>query len=295
MSETIGFIGLGNMGQPISTNILKAGFALRVYNRSAHKAQPLVEQGAQQVSRPRDVVEAGGIVVSMVANDSALESITLGEDGILARLGPGGVHISMSTIAPATARRLSELHAERECAYVAAPVFGRPEAAAAGKLWIVSAGAQAAKERVRPILEAIGQKTFDFGEAPEAASLVKVTGNFLIAAAMEAMAEALTLAEKNGVERTAVIEMLSQTIFASTIYQNYGRSIANKQYTPVGFEMQLGLKDVNLALQTAAQSSVPMPLASLLHDRLLTGVAKGRAEMDWMALALGVSEDAGLA
>ena len=295
MSETIGFIGLGNMGQPISTNILKAGFALRVYNRSAHKAQPLVEQGAQQVSRPRDVVEAGGIVVSMVANDSALESITLGEDGILARLGPGGVHISMSTIAPATARRLSELHAERECAYVTAPVFGRPEAAAAGKLWIVSAGAQAAKERVRPILEAIGQKTFDFGEAPEAASLVKVTGNFLIAAAMEAMAEALTLAEKNGVERTAVIEMLSQTIFASPIYQNYGRSIANKQYTPVGFEMQLGLKDVNLALQTAAQSSVPMPLASLLHDRLLTGVAKGRAEMDWMALALGVSEDAGLA
>ena len=295
MSETIGFIGLGNMGQPISTNILKAGFALRVYNRSAHKAQPLVEQGAQQVSRPRDVVEAGGIVVSMVANDSALESITLGEDGILAQLGPGGVHISMSTIAPATARRLSELHAERECAYVTAPVFGRPEAAAAGKLWIVSAGAQAAKERVRPILEAIGQKTFDFGEAPEAASLVKVTGNFLIAAAMEAMAEALTLAEKNGVERTAVIEMLSQTIFASTIYQNYGRSIANKQYTPVGFEMQLGLKDVNLALQTAAQSSVPMPLASLLHDRLLTGVAKGRAEMDWMALALGVSEDAGLA
>src|SRR5450755_1679669 len=245
MSETIGFIGLGNMGQPISTNILKAGFALRVYNRSAHKAQPLVEQGAQQVSRPRDVVEAGGIVVSMVANDSALESITLGEDGILARLGPGGVHISMSTIAPATARRLGELHAERECAFVTSPVFGRPEAAAAGKLWIVSAGPQAAKERVRPILDAIGQKTFDFGEAPESASL---------------------------------------------IYQNYGRSIANKQYTPVGFEMQLGLKDVNLALQTAAQSNVPMPLASLLHDRLLTGVAKGRAEMDWMALALGVSE-----
>jgi 3-hydroxyisobutyrate dehydrogenase-like beta-hydroxyacid dehydrogenase len=281
MSETIGFIGLGNMGQPISTNILKAGFPLRVYNRSAHKAQPLVEPG--------------GIVVSMVANDSALESITLGEDGILARLGPGGVHISMSTIAPATARRLGELHTERECAYVTAPVFGRPEAAAAGKLWIVSAGPQAAKERVRPVLAAIGQKTFDFGEAPESASLVKVIGNFLIAAAMEAMAEALTLAEKNGVERTAVIEMLSQTMFASTIYQNYGRAIANKQYTPVGFEMQLGLKDVNLALQTAAQASVPMPLASLLHDRLLTGVAKGRAEMDWMALALGVSEDAGLA
>jgi len=283
------------MGQPISTNLLKAGFDLRVYNRSAHKAKPLVDLGAQQVSRPCDVMEPGGIVVSMVANDNALESITLGEDGLLSRLGPGGVHISMSTIAPATARRLGELHAERECFYVAAPVFGRPEAAAAGKLWIVSAGPQAGKERVGQILAAIGQKTFDFGEAPESANLVKLIGNFLIASAMEAMAEALTLAEKNGVERTAVIEMLSQTIFASTIYQNYGRSIARKQYTPVGFEMQLGLKDINLALQTAAQSNVPMLLASLLHDRLLTGVAKGRGEMDWMALALGVSEDAGLA
>jgi 3-hydroxyisobutyrate dehydrogenase-like beta-hydroxyacid dehydrogenase len=294
MSETIGFIGLGNMGHPIAANLLKAGFHVHVYNRSAEKARPLVEQGAHQVSRPCDVVEPGGIVVSIVANDSALESITLGEGGILERLGPDGIHISMSTVAPATAQKLTEEHTKRGCFYVAAPVFGRPDAAAAGNLWVCVAGAYTAKERIKPILEAIGQGIFDFGIAPEAANVVKLVGNFWIVAAMEAMAEGLTLAEKNGVERTKVIDMLSQTIFASRIYQNYGGAIAKKSYTPVGFEMKLGLKDVNLALQTAEQSHMPMPLASLLHDRLQTGIAKGRGEMDWMAMALGVSEDAGL-
>ncbi len=294
MSETIGFIGLGNMGQPIAASLLKAGFQLRVYNRSAQKAKPLVEQGALQVSRPGDVAEPGGIVVSIVANDSALESITLGEGGILERLGSGGIHISMSTVSPAIVQRLAQEHTKHESFYVAAPVFGRPDAAAAGALWVCVSGADAAKERVRPVLEAIGQGIFDFGVAPEAANIVKLVGNFWIVAAMEAMAEGLTLAEKNGVERTKVIEMLSQTIFASRIYQNYGGAIARKSYTPVGFEMQLGLKDVNLVLQTAEQSHMPMPLVSLLHDRLQTGIAKGRGEMDWMAMALAVSEDAGL-
>jgi 3-hydroxyisobutyrate dehydrogenase-like beta-hydroxyacid dehydrogenase len=294
MSETIGFIGLGNMGQPIAASLLKAGFHLRVYNRSAQKATALVERGAQQVSRPADVVEPGGIVISIVANDSALESVTLGEHGILARLGPGGIHISMSTVSPAMAKKLAQEHAHHESFYVAAPVFGRPDAAAAGTLWVCVSGSDTAKERIKPVLEAIGQSIFDFGVDPEAANVVKLIGNFWIVAAMEAMAEGLTLAEKNGVERTKVIEMLSQTIFSSRIYQNYGGAIARKSYTPVGFEMKLGLKDVNLVLQTAEQSHMPMPLASLLHDRLQTGIAKGRGEMDWMAMALAVSEDAGL-
>jgi 3-hydroxyisobutyrate dehydrogenase-like beta-hydroxyacid dehydrogenase len=294
MSETIGFIGLGNMGQPIAASLLKAGFHLHVYNRSAEKAKPLVERGAHQFSQPRDVVEPGGIVVSIVANDSALESITLGEGGILERLGPGGTHISMSTVAPATAQKLAEEHTKRESFYVAAPVFGRPDAAAMQSLWVCVSGADTAKERIKPILEAISQDIFDFGTDPEAANIVKLSGNFLIVAAMEAMAEALTLAEKNGVDRTKLIEMLSQTMFAGRIYQNYGAAIAKKSYTPVGFEMKLGLKDVNLVLQTAEQSHMPMPLASLLHDRLQGGIARGRGEMDWMALALAVSEDAGL-
>ncbi|MBA2393528.1 MAG: NAD(P)-dependent oxidoreductase [Ktedonobacteraceae bacterium] len=294
MSKAVGFIGLGNMGHPIAANLLKAGFRVHVYNRSAAKAKPLVEQGAHQVERPCDVVEPGGIVVSMVANDSALEDITLGEGGILERLGPDGIHISMSSVAPTTAEKMTDEHTKRGSFYVASPVFGRPDAATAAALWVCISGPDAAKERIRPVLEAVGQSIFDFGTAPGAANVVKVIGNFWIVAAMEAMAEGLTLAEKNGVERTKVIEMLSQTLFPGRIYQNYGSAIARKSYTPVGFEMKLGLKDINLALHTAEQSLMPMPLASLLHDRLQTGIAKGRGEMDWMAMSLGVSEDAGL-
>ncbi len=294
MGEKIGFIGLGNMGQPMARNLLKAGFELRVYNRNPRRAEPLVAEGAQQVFHPGEVVEPGGIVVTMVANDGALEQVTLGQDGFLARLGSNGIHLSMSTVAPATARKLADLHAKHGSMYVAAPVFGRPEAAAAQQLWICVSGAQAAKERVHPVLQALGQGIFDFGEEPGAANVVKLTGNFLIAAAMEAMAEALTLAEKNGLDRSRVIEMFGQTNFACPIYQNYGRAIAHKQYTPAGFYLSLGLKDVGLVLQTANEVQMPMPVASLLHDRFLTSVAKGRGDLDWSGLALDVSEDAGI-
>jgi 3-hydroxyisobutyrate dehydrogenase-like beta-hydroxyacid dehydrogenase len=294
MSERIGFIGLGNMGQPMALNLLKAGFELRVYNRNPARAEPLVAQGAQQVFKPGEVAEPGGIVVTMVANDDALESVVLGKEGFLERLGQNGIHLSMSTVSPATAHKLADLHAKQGSIYLAAPVFGRPEAAAAGKLWICLSGAQAGKERVRPVLKVLGQGIFDFGEDPGTANVVKLTGNFLIASAMEAMAEALTLAEKNGIDRSKVIDMLGQSIFACPIYQNYGRAIAEERYTPPGFYLSLGLKDVGLVLQTADSAKVPMPFASLLHDRLLASVAKGRGEMDWSALALGVSDDAGL-
>ncbi len=295
MAESIGFIGLGNMGQPMARNLLKAGFKLRVYNRNPSKAEPLVAQGAQQAPHPNEVVEPGSVVITMVANDSALESVVLGENGLLEKLGPDGIHLSMSTVSPATARKLAELHEKHGSSYVAAPVFGRPQAAAAQQLWICVSGPQAAKERVQPILKALGQGIFDFGEEPGAANVIKLSGNFLIASAMEAMAEALTLAEKNGIDRSKVIEMFGQTIFSCPIYQNYGKAIAEKRYMPAGFYLSLGLKDVSLVLQTADSAKMPMPLASLLHDRLMTGVAQGRGEMDWSALSLGVSEDAGLA
>jgi 3-hydroxyisobutyrate dehydrogenase-like beta-hydroxyacid dehydrogenase len=295
MAESIGFIGLGNMGQPMARNLLKAGFKLRVYNRNPSRTEPLVAQGAQQVSRPNEVVEPGSTVITMVANDSALESVVLGENGFLEKLGPDGIHISMSTVSPATARKLAELHEKHGSSYVAAPVFGRPQAAAAQQLWIAVSGPPAAKERVQPILNALGQGNFDFGEEPGAANVVKLSGNFLIASAMEAMAEALTLAEKNGIDRSKVIDMFGQTLFSCPIYQNYGKAIAEKRYMPAGFYLSLGLKDVSLVLQTADNAKMPMPLASLLHDRLMAGVARGRGEMDWSALSLGVSEDAGLA
>lgn len=162
-----------------------------------------------------------------------------------------------------------------------------------GKLFLCLSGSQAGKERVQPLLHAPGQGAYDFGEDTGAANVIKLTGNFLIAAAMEAMAEAFTLAEKNGIERTKVIDMLGQTNFACPIYQNYGRIIAEERSTPAAFLLSLGLKDMNLVLRTAESTQMPMPVASRLHDRFIAPVAKGRGDMDWSALALGVSEDAG--
>jgi 3-hydroxyisobutyrate dehydrogenase-like beta-hydroxyacid dehydrogenase len=294
MSERIGFIGLGNMGHHMAHNLLKAGYEVHVYNRSASKAQPLVEAGARQKTTPREVVEADGIVISMVANDAALENVTLGPQGILERLGPNGIHISMSTVSPTFAHKLAELHTQKGVTYVAAPVFGRPEAAAARKLWIAVAGPGAAKERIHPVLQVLGQGIFDFGEEPQRANIVKICTNFLIVAAMEAMGEALTVAEKNGIDRSAFIDMISHTLFASPIYQGYGKMIAERRFTPVGFQMTLGLKDVNLFLDSAEQAQAPMPLGNLLHDRLLSSIARGRAEADWAEFTRLISEAAGI-
>jgi len=294
MSEIIGFIGLGHMGRSMASNLLKAGYKLRVYNRDTRKAESLAAEGAQLVMHPGEAVEPGGIVITMVADDAALEDVTLGPDGMLEHLGPGGIHISMSTVSPATAERMTDMHAQYGATYVAAPVFGRPDAAAAGKLWTCIAGVPAAKQRILPILKALGQGIFDFGERPKDANVVKLCGNFLIGSALEAMSEALTLAEKNGLDRNKVIDMFGQTLFACTIYQNYGKIIAEKHYTPVGFEMRLGLKDLNLALDNAEQVKMPMPFADIVHDRFLSGVAKGRGTADWTALAQLVSEDAGI-
>lgn len=294
MSELIGFIGLGSMGEPMASNLLKAGYALRVYNRTPSKAASLVNQGAKLVSHPRDVAEPGGTVITMLSDDRALEAVVGGDNGLLVRLGRGGMHLSMSTVSPATARNLAERHQRYGVAYLAAPVFGRPEAAAARKLWICLSGPQATKESVRPVLSALGQAVFDFGEDPGAANVVKLSGNFLIAAAIEAMAEAMTLAQKNGIDRARISDMLGQTLFACPIYQNYGKAIAQERYKPAGFKLSLGLKDIDLVLQTAAFSKMPMPLANLLHDRFVSALAKGREELDWAALALGASEDAGV-
>ena len=294
MADLIGFIGLGNMGRAMADNLLQSGYRLHVYNRTPEKAASLLVQGAKLMSHPSATVEPGGIVLTMLADDQAVESIVLGKEGILERLGPDGIHISMSTVSPATARRLAKLHDKYRTAYLAAPVFGRPEAAAARKLWICLSGPRAAKDRVRPILSALGQGIFDFGEEPGAANVVKLTGNFLLASAIEALAEAMTLAEKNGIDRMKLAAMLGQTLFACPAYQIYGNAIAQEHYRPAGFTVSLGLKDINLVLQTAAAATVPMPLASLLHDRFLAMVAQGRADLDWASVASDVAANAGL-
>ncbi|OQW30507.1 MAG: 6-phosphogluconate dehydrogenase [Nitrospira sp. SG-bin1] len=294
MADRIGFIGLGNMGRAIAGNLLRAGYQLRIYNRTAEKATPLVAQGATLVDHPVQTAERGGIMLTMLADDQAVESIVFDEGGILERLGPNGIHLSMSTVSPATARCLAEHHGKYQVAYVAAPVFGRPEAAAERKLWICLSGPQAAKNRVQPILSALGQGTYDFGEEPGAANVVKLTGNFLLVAAIEALAEAMALGEKNGIDRAKLAALFGETLFACPAYRIYGDAIAQKRYKPAGFTVALGLKDVNLILQTAGASTMPMPLTSLLHDRFLSTVARGRADLDWAAVALGVDEEAGL-
>jgi 3-hydroxyisobutyrate dehydrogenase-like beta-hydroxyacid dehydrogenase len=291
MPETIGFIGLGNMGEPIAANLLKAGYALRVYNRTASKAAPLAELGAKVVSRPDETAEPGGIVITMLADDRAVEEMVLATPSFVEKLAPGGIHLSLSTISPVTARRLAEQHAKHGVAYVASPVFGRPEAAAAKKLFVVFSGSAAAKQRVRPIQEAIGQAVFDFGEDVGAANVVKLCGNFLVASTIEALAELLTLAEKNGVPQTSVAEMIGKF---SPMHAGYANQIAHRKYDPPGFRLTLGLKDVRLIVQAAEASQTPMPMASLLRDRWVSAAAKGRGDLDWSAIGLNVAEDAGL-
>jgi 3-hydroxyisobutyrate dehydrogenase-like beta-hydroxyacid dehydrogenase len=294
MAETIGFIGLGAMGQGMARRLLEAGHGIRVWNRTADKAAPLLQAGAKMAASPAEAAPKGGIAITMVADDAALEAVTFGDTGLLAGLGAGGLHVSMSTIAPATARRLAGAHAERGSAYLAAPVFGRPDVAAAGRLWVLASAAAAARERARPLLEVMGQKVFEFGEDPGAANAVKLAGNFLLIAAIEAMAEAFTFGEKNGIDRTALAELFGSTLFACGVYQNYGKTVAAQKPAPGGFRLALALKDVNLVLGAAGERTVPMPLASLLRDRLLSSQAKGGGDLDVSRLALEVSDAAGL-
>lgn len=290
MAETIAFLGLGRMGRPMAANLVEAGFPVRVWNRTIEKAEGL--PGATVASSPAEAVASGGIAVTMLADDRAVEEVV--EGGLLDALGQGGIHLSMSTISPATARRLAALHAEKGSRYVGAPVFGRPDAAAARKLWIALSGDPASRARVRAVVEALGQGIFEFGDEPSSANLVKVAGNFLIASALEAMGEAYTLGEKNGIDPVALADFFGKTLFSCAVYQNYGRAIAEQRWTPPGFTLRLGLKDVGLVNAEARSSETPMPFAALLQHRLLTAVARGNGDLDWTAIARGVREDAGL-
>ena len=262
----VGFIGLGNLGLPMATNLLNAGYTLDVYNRTASKVDALVAQGARRATRPADTVSPGGIVASIVWDDAALESIVNSED-FLERLGPDGVHISMSTVLPETSRRLAALHAQHGSIYIAAPVFGRPEAAVARQLWIPFAGPQPTKERVRPLLTAMGaQGIFDFGDEVGAANMVKLIGNFLITSAGYSLRESLSVAQRSGVDPKAVVDMLTHTLFDAPIYRSYGARLTGG--TAPFSQNPIPLKDVGLLRQTAHQVATPTPIASLLVDLL---------------------------
>ena len=280
------------MGIPMAENLLAAGFSLRVYNRTAEKARALSGRGAVVAQAPHEAAVRGGIVVSMVADDAALEAIAT--DRLAEALGPGGVHLSMSTVSPRTTEKIAERHAKHGAAVVAAPVFGRPEAATARRLWICQSGPAQAKQRAKAVFDALGQGTFDFGEAVGAANVVKLAGNFLLAAAIEGMAEVAALAEKNGIPRADLLNMLTSTLFNCQIYNGYAKRVIDADFDEVGFPLVLALKDMRLAHEAATESRAPMPVLSFLRDRYLTQIARGRGTLDASALALGAADDAGL-
>jgi 3-hydroxyisobutyrate dehydrogenase-like beta-hydroxyacid dehydrogenase len=290
----IGFIGLGNMGAAIAANLLKAGHELSVWNRSAAKAVPLVEAGAQVAAMPKDAAAGRAAVISMLADDAALESVLYGDTGLLAGLDKGALHVSMSTIAVATADRLTDEHHSRGQRFLCAPVFGRPEAAAAGKLFIVAGGDPADIELANPLFRAAAQRVFGVGKKPSAASLVKLCGNFMILSAIESMAEAMTLAEKGGVRKAQLLEVLTGSLFDAPLFRGYGKALVDGRFRPAGFAAPLGLKDMRLAAQSADALRVPMPLLGLLRDHLLQTIAVEGEDIDWSGIGLTIAKNGGL-
>jgi 3-hydroxyisobutyrate dehydrogenase-like beta-hydroxyacid dehydrogenase len=288
----IGFIGLGNMGAGMAASLLKAGHEVTAYNRSQDKVTALAEQGAKPAKSVAEACEAD-IVITMLANDEALSAVTFADDGILANLRPGATHVSSSTISVALAERLTAAHEEAAQQFVAAPVFGRPEAAAAAKLFVVAAGSNAALEPLSPVFDAIGQRTFVVSDEPKAASLVKLSGNFLIASVIESLSEAMALVTKAGVDKTEYLEILTSTLFGAPVYKTYGGLIAREEFEPAGFAAELGAKDVRLVLAAGEALQAPLPIASLLRDRFLTLLASGGAGLDWSALAKVAAWEAG--
>jgi 3-hydroxyisobutyrate dehydrogenase-like beta-hydroxyacid dehydrogenase len=289
----VGLIGLGRMGTGIAKSLLLAGHRVAVYNRTRERAEALRKDGAAVAG---SVAEAcrGDAVLTMLADDAAVEEVVFGESGVLKSLARGRVHISLSTISVALSDRLAAEHARAGQEFIAAPVFGRPEAAETAKLAIVAAGPKAAIERCKPLWDAMGQKLLVIGEQQSKANVVKLTGNFLIATVLESLGEAMAFARKSGVDAAALLDFLTSTLFNAPVYKTYGGLIVEGKHDQVGFALPLGLKDVRLVLQAADARAVPMPIASVLRDRFLTALARGHEHSDWSIIGQVAAEDAGL-
>jgi 3-hydroxyisobutyrate dehydrogenase-like beta-hydroxyacid dehydrogenase len=288
----IGFIGLGHMGSAMAANLVKAGHDVTVFNRSPEKRRALLELGAHEAGSVADACH-GDVIVTMLADDTAVADVTLAKYGIVENLAKGAIHLSMSTISVALSKQLSETHAHAGQRFVAAPVFGRPDAAAAAKLFIVAAGEAAAVETCKPLFGALGQKTVPIGTEPAAANLVKLSGNFLFAAVIEALGEAIALVGKAGIDGRAYVDLLTSTIFPAPAYKIYGGLIAEGRFQPAAFAAPLGFKDIRLMLEAAESLRVPMPLGSLLHDRFVRLLAQGGDSLDWAAIGGLAAQDAG--
>jgi 3-hydroxyisobutyrate dehydrogenase-like beta-hydroxyacid dehydrogenase len=289
----VGFIGLGNMGAAMARNLIKAGHRVTAYNRSRDKAEELAKDGALVADTPAEAARTG-IALTMLANDDALCAVIDGPDGILAGLPSGGILVSMSTVSLAVTRRQADAAKKAGKQFVAAPVFGRPDAAEAAKLFIPVAGPAAAVARIEPLLAAMGQKTVSFGDDPVHAAAVKISGNFMLQSAIEALAEALALVRKHGVDPAQYLDFMTSSLFTAPLYKGYGGAIVTQRYEPAGFALPLALKDTKLALAAADEVGIPLPLADLIRDRFLIGLSRGWDRLDMAALGKVAAENAGL-
>lgn len=287
----VAFLGLGAMGLPMAANVAKAGHELTVWNRSPKSLDAFAEPKPQLAASIAEAVRDAEAVLTMLADDHALDAVVAG--GLLDALGPGAVHVSMSTIGIATAERLASTHRERRRAYLAAPVLGRPDVAAQARLWIMAAGDPDAMARVGPVFQAVGRGVTEFGAEPWRANLVKLANNMLIGAMMEAIGEACGLMRKGGIATERFMEVVN-AVFASPVYANYGGRIAAGQYEPALFTARLGLKDMRLALAAGERLGVPLPTAGLAHDNLVSATAVGLGEAEWAVLAHMAQRRAGL-
>lgn len=289
----VGVVGLGRMGTAFAANFVADGHQVLVWDRIPEHVAARRPEGAKGTARLADLVGCDA-VVSSVTDDDALRSVALGVEGLVNAMAAGAVHISMSTISPALSQHLAEVHARHGQAYVAAPVLGNPDAVRARKLYVLASGATGAVERVRPLLERLGQRLFVIGEDASAANLVKLAGNVLTATTLESMGEVLALLRKGGIDPRVGFEVFTGSLFNSPVHRIYGEKILDEAYRPAGMAVPLALKDLRLALAEAVRHAVPMPAASLVHDRLVGMIARGWVDLDWSALGLLAAQDAGL-
>jgi 3-hydroxyisobutyrate dehydrogenase-like beta-hydroxyacid dehydrogenase len=288
----VGFIGLGHMGSGMARSLMRAGHALRVWNRSPAPAERLAAEGALRAADPAEAFQAE-VVFTMLADDHAVRQAIV-DSGALERARPGVVHVMSSSISVAFSQELEAAHAKAGVPYVAAPVLGRPDVADAGELNVLAAGAPDAVERVRPLLEAIGKQVWPIGEAPHQAHLVKLAVNFSLAAAIETMAEAFALVRRYDLDPGILRDVLTGTLFAAPAYKTYGDLIVEQSFEPALFKLPLGLKDVRLALEAGEAVHAPLPFASVMRDNFLDAIAHGDAEKDWSAVSRVAARRAGL-
>jgi 3-hydroxyisobutyrate dehydrogenase-like beta-hydroxyacid dehydrogenase len=295
--DEIGFVGLGRMGAAMAAKLAATGRRVTAYVRRPDQVGKLEALGLRPATDLDDLLECT-VVISMLPDDDAVREIVFGRkdigfDGLAAGLMPGAIHLSMSTISTAAASLLASEHARNGQGYVAAPVFGNPDAAKARQLFIVAAGVQADVERCQPILDSLGQRTFVIGADPGSANLVKLLGNMMSATALEMLAEVVAVVRKRGLDPQPFIDVMTATMFGGRAHRIYGDKIARQTYAP-GFVLPLVLKDVRLALAEAEKAGAPMPSVAVVRDRLITGIARGYGELDWTALGLIAAEEAGL-